>query len=108
MEEEIKKRGRGRPRKGEESTKAKATKKKRVRRKKETRGGKREGAGRKKGVGITYSGGEMLSAHLSIRVREITNTRVKQLRELTKQDDMPFNRMFESWVADLAQEYGLE
>lgn len=104
MKEEIKK-GRGRPRKGEESPKAKT---KTTKRKKENRGGKREGAGRKKGVGITYSGGEMLSAHLSIRVREITNTRVKQLRELTKNDDMPFNRMFESWVADLAQEYGLE
>ncbi len=98
MEEEIKKRGRGRPRKGEVVAKPKKHPK---------WGGKREGAGRKKGVPVK-SAGEVLSAQEVIRVRAITHTRVQQLRELTKNDDMPFNRMFESWVADLAQEYGLE
>jgi len=97
MKEEIKK-GRGRPRKGEESPKAKT---KTTKRKKENRGGKREGAGRKPVDNPRVE-------HVSITTTKDVVLRVQQLRELTKHDDMPFNRMFESWVADLAKEYGIE
>ena len=97
MEEEIKKRGRGRPRKGEVVPKPKK------KRKNERRGGAREGAGRK-----TAYGGELLSATATFVVREITKQRINQLRELTKHDDMPFNRLFEAWVEELAKNYGLE
>ena len=99
MEEEIKKRGRGRPRKGEVVPKKK--------RKKEHRGGVREGAGRKKGTYTAYEG-DTLSEMLSLRVRGVTKRRVQDLRELTKHDDMPFNRLFEAWVEELAKNYGLE
>lgn len=90
MAEEEKKRGRGRPPK-----------------KKENRGGKREGAGRKKGYSIAYPD-EVLDAQVTIRIRSITHRRIKQLRELTKDDDKPFNRMFEEWVAEYAKDYGIE
>ena len=66
-------------------------------------GGKREGAGSKPKYGE-----EPLSSRLSMRVRTKTRERVDQLRELTKNDAMPFNQMFESWVADLAGDYGLD
>lgn len=101
MEEEIKKRGRGRPRKGEVVPKAKP------RRKKDGRGGKREGAGRKKGVSVAYEG-DMLSSQITLRVRDITKERVVQLRELTKYDDMSFNRLLEAWVEEMAKKYGLD
>ena len=87
---EEKKRGRGRPRK-----------------KVEHRGGKREGAGRKGGYSVAYPD-EQLSAQVVIRVRTITNQRIRQLREATRQDELPFNRMFEKWVEDYAKEYGIE
>lgn len=89
----TKKRGRGRPPK-----------------KVEHRGGKREGAGRKKGVpvGPYKESGELVTAHITINVREVTKNRVKALREATKQDEMPFNRMFEAWVEEYAQNYGIE
>ena len=90
MAEEIKKRGRGRPPK-----------------KKENRGGKREGAGRKGGYSVAYPD-EQLTAQATFRVRAITHQRIKQLRELTMQDEMPFNRMFEAWVEQYAKDYGLE
>ena len=85
------------------------TKKRRGRppKKVENRGGKREGAGRKKGACTIYEG-EALTAQLTLRVRAITSQRIKQLRELTKDDTMPFNRMLEAWVEELAQDYGLE
>lgn len=83
---EEKKRGRGRPPK-----------------KVENRGGKREGAGRKP----KYDG-DAMSAHITFRVKEATYHRVRQLRELTKDDEMPFNRMFEKWVEEYAQDYGIE
>ena len=73
----------------------------------EHRGGKREGAGRKGGYSIAYPD-EQLSAQVVIRVRTITHQRIKQLREATRQDELPFNRMFEKWVEDYAKEYGIE
>jgi len=85
-----KKRGRGRPPK-----------------KVEHRGGRREGAGRKGGYSVAYPD-EQLTAQVTIRVRAITHERIKKLRELTKEDTMPFNRMFESWVEEYAQTYGIE
>lgn len=90
MTEEKKKRGRGRPPK-----------------KKDNRGGKREGAGRKGGYSVVYPD-EQLTAQATFRVRAITHQRIKQLRELTKDDEMPFNRMFEAWVEEYAQSYGIE
>lgn len=87
---EEKKRGRGRPPK-----------------KVENRGGKREGAGRKGGYSLAYPD-EQLSAQATFRVRTITLERIRQLRELTKDDEMPFNRMFEKWVEEYAQDYGIE
>lgn len=86
----TKKRGRGRPPK-----------------KVEHRGGKREGAGRKAGYSIAYPD-EQLTAQVVIRTRAITHERIKQLREVTKQDELPFNRMFEKWVEEYAQSYGIE
>lgn len=89
----TKKRGRGRPPK-----------------KVEHRGGKREGAGRKKGVAVGpyKDSGELVTAHITINVREVTKERVKSLREATKQEETPFNRMFEKWVEERAQDYGIE
>ena len=75
--------------------------------KKENRGGKREGAGRKKGFSVAYPD-EQLTSQVTLRVRDITHKRVKQLRELTKNDAMNFNRMFEKWVEDYAKDYGIE
>lgn len=65
-------------------------------------GGRRAGAGRKP------LGEDATKVHISFRVRPTTLRRVRALREATKQDDMPFNRMFEKWVEDLAQKYGIE
>ena len=79
----------------------------RPRKKVEHRGGKREGAGRKGGYSLAYPD-EQLSAQVAIRVRAITYTRIKQLRELTAQDELPFNRMFEKWVEEYARSYGIE
>ena len=75
--------------------------------KKDNRGGKREGAGRKGGYSVVYPD-EQLTAQATFRVRAITHQRIKQLRELTKEDEMPFNRMFEAWVEEYAQSYGIE
>lgn len=86
----TKKRGRGRPPK-----------------KVEHRGGKREGAGRKGGYSVAYPD-EQLTAQATFRVRAITHERIKKLREATKQEEMPFNRMFEAWVEERAQDYGIE
>lgn len=70
-----------------------------------TWGGRREGAGRKAGVKIVENPRNTM---LPFRVSELTAQRVKALRELTKQDEMPFVTMLENWVADLAKEYGIE
>lgn len=82
---------------------AETTKKPRKRKKNDTGwGGKREGAGRPKGEKSPHN------TMLPFRVTAITAERIKQLRELTKQDTMPFVEMFEAWVADMAQDYGIE
>lgn len=100
MEQESKKRGRGRPRKGEETPKQAV-------RPKGQHGGRREGAGRKKGVGVVYDG-VMLSSQVTFRVRDITKARIARLREVTQHDTVPFNRMFEDWVEETAGNYGFE
>ena len=74
----------------------------------ENRGGKREGAGRKKGVKIGQIKQNPKNTMLTFRVSEATSMRIKQLREITKHDAMPFTDMLESWVKDLAEDYGIE
>ena len=65
-------------------------------------GGKRKGAGRK------ARGSHPKDTMLPFRVSAITASRIKQLRELTKQDTMPFVDMFEAWVEEMASNYGIE
>ena len=85
-----------------ETTKKKT---KTTKKKKDNRGGKREGAGRKKGFKLKDNPRVKM---LPFRVTEDTYRRTKELREQTKQDEMTFVDMLESWVADMAQEYGIE
>lgn len=66
------------------------------------RGGARPGAGRPR----TKDNPKV--AMLPFRVSEITASRIKQLRELTKDDATPFVDMLEEWVKDLARDYGIE
>lgn len=66
-------------------------------------GGKREGAG-KKAKGATGP----LDAQVVMRITADTYRRIKALRDATADDDVPFNRMFELWVQELATEYGIE
>lgn len=66
-------------------------------------GGKREGAGRK-AKGATAP----LVGHVTFRTTDATVRRVQSLREATRQEEMPFNRMFEAWVEEYAQSYGIE
>ena len=75
------------------------------------RGGKRKGAGRKKGVAVGPYGPRTENPKtkmLPFRVSEITSERIKQLRELTKYDTMPFVDMLEDWVRELAEDYGIQ
>lgn len=65
-------------------------------------GGPRPGSGRK--ARGEYPKNKMLT----FRVSEVTARRIKALRELTKDDAMPFVDMLEAWVADMANDYGLE
>ena len=44
----------------------------------------------------------------AIRVTEESDRRIRALREATKDDDLPFNRLFEEWVKELAEAYGIE
>lgn len=83
------------------------TKKKVGRPRKEHRGGAREGAGRKPGKVGAYKENPK-NTMLPFRVSELTASRIKALRELTKRDEHPFVDMLESWVEGLAQEYGIE
>ena len=74
-------------------------------------GGKRAGAGRKKGVKLGKLGQRKenpKSELVYIRVSADTLRKVKQLRELTKHDSVPFNDMFIAWVTEMAKDYGLE
>ena len=68
-------------------------------------GGKRPGAGRKKGFKLVENPKNTM---LPFRVSELTAKRIKQLRELTKDDQMPFVDMLEKWVEEYAQNYGIE
>ena len=45
---------------------------------------------------------------ISFRLTPPTVRRIRKLQQATSQDDIPFNQMFEAWVEDLAQEYGIE
>jgi hypothetical protein len=86
----------------------KTRKKKRVGRppkKVDHRGGRREGAGRPKGTGTKENPRNRM---IPFRVSEVTLNRMKQLRELTKDDTMPFVDMLEAWVKEMAQDYGIE
>lgn len=65
-------------------------------------GGRREGAGRK------AQGDEPINVMISFCVKPSTQRRVRALRDATKQDDEPFNRMFERWVEELAKDYGID
>lgn len=82
MEETIKKRKRGRPRK-------------------ERRGGAREGAGRPHKENPR-------TEHITIVGTPLTLARIKQLREFMKNDEPTFNTAFENWVEGLAKDYGIE
>ena len=65
------------------------------------RGGKREGAGRKPSENPRVE-------HVVIATTKTILQKVQQLRDATKHDELPFNRMFDKWVEDLAAEYGIE
>lgn len=72
------------------------------------RGGKRQGAGRKAGVKVGPYKENPKNTMLPFRVSEITARRIRELRELTKDDSEPFVDMLEDWVRELAQDYGIE
>lgn len=88
MAEEKKKRGRGRPPK-----------------KVEHRGGKREGAGRKKGFKLVEN---PRNKGVTFMVSEKMLNQIRQLREITKEEEPNFNAMFVNWVEKTAQDYGIE
>lgn len=88
MAEETKKRGRGRPPK-----------------KVEHRGGKREGAGRKKGFKLVEN---PRNKGVTFMVSEKMLNQIRQLREITKEEEPNFNAMFVNWVEKTAQDYGIE
>lgn len=73
--------------------------------KKDGRGGRRPGAGRKKGFRLKENPRNTM---LPFRVSEATARRIKALREVTKEDTMPFVDMLEAWVKELAEDYGIE
>lgn len=89
MAEETKKK-RGRPRKAE------------AKKKSENWGGRREGAGRPK------TKENPKTENVTFRVSEKTLAQIRQLRELTKDDEMNFNEMFTQWVDEYASDYGIE
>ena len=72
------------------------------------RGGKRPGAGRKAGVKVGPYKENPRTKMIPFRVTEKTLERMKQLRELTKEDTMPFVDMLEAWVKEMARDYGIE
>ena len=86
----TKKRGRGRPPK------------------KATHGGKRPGAGRKKGVAVGQYKENPRNKGVTFMVSEKMLGQIRQLRELTKEDEINFNGMFVKWVDEYAQSYGIE
>ena len=75
---------------------------------KSNRGGKREGAGRKKGVKIGQIKDNPRNQGVTFMVSEKMLMQIRQLRELTKEDEINFNGMFVKWVEDMAEAYGIE
>ena len=67
-------------------------------------GGRRKGAGRPVGSGTKEN---PRNENVTFRVSEKTLGQIRQLRELTKEDEMDFNQMFVLWVEDMAKDYGL-
>jgi hypothetical protein len=67
-------------------------------------GGRREGAGRPVGSGTKEN---PRNENVTFRVSEKTLEQIRQLRELTREDEMDFNAMFIAWVSEMASDYGL-
>ena len=67
-------------------------------------GGRRDGAGRKPGTRMVEN---PKTENVTFRGSERTLGQIRQLRELTREDEMDFNAMFIAWVEDLASDYGL-
>ena len=67
-------------------------------------GGRREGAGRPVGSGTKEN---PRNENVTFRVSEKTLEQIRQLRELTREDEMDFNSMFIAWVGEMASDYGL-
>lgn len=65
-------------------------------------GGRREGSGRRPWKENPRN------TMLTFRVTERTARRIKELRELTKEDTMPFVSMLEAWVEEMARDYGID
>lgn len=76
--------------------------KKTTKKKTDGRGGRREGAGRPK------TKENPKDTMLTFRVSAVTARRIKELRELTKDDETPFVDILEQWVKDYASDYGIE
>lgn len=68
-------------------------------------GGRRDGAGRKPGTRMVEN---PKNENVTFRVSERTLGQIRQLRELTKEDEMNFNAMFSLWVEDMAKDYGID
>lgn len=73
--------------------------------KKTSRGGRRPGAGRPKGSGMKENPRNTM---LTFRVPEATARRMRELRELTSQDEVPFLEMLDRWVEEYAKDYGID
>ena len=73
--------------------------------KKSSWGGRREGAGRKPGSGTMEN---PRTENVTFRVSRRTLGKIRQLREITREDETNFNAMFTQWVDDLADDYGIE
>ena len=74
----------------------------RKKKRQENRGGRREGAGRKPWVE------EPRNRNVTFCVSERTLGQIRQLREVTREDETNFNAMFSRWVDEMARDYGLE
>ena len=67
-------------------------------------GGRREGAGRKPGAQMKEN---PRNENVTFRVSAKTLGQIRQLRDLTREDEMDFNAMFIAWVDEMASDYGL-
>ena len=65
-------------------------------------GGRRQGSGRKPWKDNPRN------KMLPFRVTETTARRIKELREVTKDDSATFVDMLEAWVAETARDYGID